>query len=59
MYPSRYLDEAIIYNEQEKPAGILTFLIVYVPTQLFMGEKIGDLESIPQKEPVRFYKGSC
>lgn len=59
MYPNIYLDEAIIYNDQEKPAGSLLFSIVYVASQLFMGEKLGDLESIPQKEPVRFYKGSC
>lgn len=39
--------------------GTLTFDVMYNAGQLYMGEKFGNLETMPVKEPVKFYAGVC
>ena len=62
MFPSnvRFLisvDETRLFNREETPSGTLTFHITYIRGQLYMGEIVGEFETLPQKEPVPVFAG--
>jgi hypothetical protein len=59
MYLGPYADEISVFNTDEVSVGTLIFQVKYNAGQLYMGEKFGNYETMPIKEPVKLYSGAC
>ena len=56
MYLSFELVESHVFDRDERAGGTIQLSIKYTPDIIYLGEKIGYFESLPEREPVRVGK---